>query len=264
MSEIYMRDSRRREPIFFGVAFCVADYTYSSSGERSSMQKPALGSIILFIDIMVVIVLIVVINLLEIRFNQFVKLWNKSSTSMNNFTLVFENKVCDYKYEAKDMMYQAKLTYHIESILKKEFTDRAEETNDVASLEKLYNEKPWEVLDVCFAKQQNTSELDTIIGMNAAYRKKKRTIVDKSRLLEKYEATEPKDDKDKEARLVEEQKLTEIIVAEEEFYAEKKQEYIDMIEYQIYENYSQTEENKKTDEDKAIDQVFVTFRSMDG
>jgi hypothetical protein len=53
---------------------------------------------------------------------------------MKNYTLVFENKILDKDFEAKDLMYQARLTYHIEAILKKEFTDRAEETNDLASL----------------------------------------------------------------------------------------------------------------------------------
>jgi hypothetical protein len=108
------------------------------------------------------------------------------------------------------------------------------------------------VLDVCFAKQQNTSELDTVTTLNEAYRAKKRAIVERTKLLE----TEQNEKRDKK-----EQFLSETIEYYSDYYSEKKAEYIGMIEYQIYENFKETEENKEM---KSIDQVFVTFNSVDG
>lgn len=60
----YQEDGRRREPVFFGVAFCVSDKVYHPlSGELLRMSKMDLGYWITLVDGIVVLASILAINL---------------------------------------------------------------------------------------------------------------------------------------------------------------------------------------------------------
>jgi hypothetical protein len=68
--EYYQEDGRRREPVFFGVGFCVSDKVYHPlSGELLRMSKMDLGYWITLVDGIVVLASILAINLFHTRYN---------------------------------------------------------------------------------------------------------------------------------------------------------------------------------------------------
>ena len=117
-----MADQRIREPVVFGVAFCIASKIYSPfSGEQLDMQKADFTMVILVIDFFIIVISIFLINLFFTRFTYYAKLYDMKTVEMRDFTVSFDNKICDHLYQGKDMFYIASLYQHIETIVKTEF-----------------------------------------------------------------------------------------------------------------------------------------------
>ena len=83
-----MRDQRRREPVFFAVAFCIADKIYSpSSGEEMPFPKQDFGFVMSAIDLIIIFATIVIINLLSVRHKEYAKIFVKRNIEMRDFSV---------------------------------------------------------------------------------------------------------------------------------------------------------------------------------
>jgi len=121
-TEIHQPDQRRREPVFFGVTFCIADKIYHPvSGEEMGFSKQAFGYAVSAVDITCVLLTVLLINLLEVRFREYAKLYDKRNVEMRDFTVAVENLPCDPAYGGKDILLQAYLWEHIEKHLRAAF-----------------------------------------------------------------------------------------------------------------------------------------------
>lgn len=118
----YVKDGRRREPIFFGVAFCVADTVYHPlSGDVLDMSKQDFGYMIMYVDIVVILSTIFVINLFQKRYLEYAKVFDKRNVEMRDFSVLISNLPFDHQYGGKDVMLQALLWEHIEKRLQTSF-----------------------------------------------------------------------------------------------------------------------------------------------
>lgn len=180
----YQRDARRREPVFFAVAFCIADKLYSpTSGEELDMPKSDLGYLILVIDMLIVFITIFMINLFFRRFQHYSKIFDKKSVEMRDFTVCFKNHVPESVYHGKDIVFQAEVSRHFETVIKQQFVKNHLE--DPQTLQFLEDTQPWQVIDVNFGKSETTEE-DILTQINLWWRTRKRLIVNK-RKMEKEE-----------------------------------------------------------------------------
>lgn len=78
------------------------------------MSKMDLGYWITLVDGIVVLVSILTINLLQTRYNQYSKVYDKRNVEMRDFTVLISNLPNDHLYGKKDMMLEAHLWQHIE------------------------------------------------------------------------------------------------------------------------------------------------------
>lgn len=114
----YRRNAFVREPVLFGVVFCVSDIMYDPfSGEPLKMSKGDFVYIVLAIDFIVIFLTIWLINLLEVRYKQYAKLYDKRAVEMRDFTVIIRNLPPDHEFGGKDLMLQAQLWNHIEITL---------------------------------------------------------------------------------------------------------------------------------------------------
>lgn len=98
-------DKNRREPVFFAVAFCIADKIYNPiTGAQLGMAKQDLGFLICCVDTIIVFLLICTINLFNIRYREYIQVFDKTNIEMRDFTVVVENLPFDYQYGGKDII----------------------------------------------------------------------------------------------------------------------------------------------------------------
>lgn len=134
-----------------------------------SFSKYSFGYFISFIDITCVLLTVFMINLLEVRFREFAKLYDKRNVEMRDFTVAVENLPCDQAYGGKDILLQAYLWEHIETHLRAAF--EAKHKGNKAKMKELAVERPWQIVDINFSKMDDTEQ--TLLGaMDKAYRTK--------------------------------------------------------------------------------------------
>ena len=91
--------------MLFGVVFCVSDIMYDPfSGEPLKMSKGDFVYVVLAIDFIVIFLTIWLINLLEIRYKQYAKLYDKRAVEMRDFTVIIRNLPSDHEFGGKDLM----------------------------------------------------------------------------------------------------------------------------------------------------------------
>jgi len=118
----YMRDARIREPVLFGVAFCVSDKIFHPfTGEELSIDKSQFVYFILIIDIICVLIVIYFINWLEWSYKEYAKVFDDTNVEMRDFSLRIENIPVDMVYGGKELMLHAQLWNHIELLVQKAF-----------------------------------------------------------------------------------------------------------------------------------------------
>ena len=104
----YRRNDFVREPRLFAVVFCVSDILYDPfSGEKMDIPKGDFVYIILGIDFLVILLSIWMINLLELRYKQYAKLYDKRAVEMRDFTVRITNLPRDCEFGGKDLMLHA-------------------------------------------------------------------------------------------------------------------------------------------------------------
>lgn len=150
------------------------------------MSKADFALVILVFDVIVLIISIYFINLLARRLREYIKLFGEQSVEMRDFTVCFRNTLPDHKFASKDMFYQSNLIHHIEGLLKEDFLRVPMELKHLAKLEELDEVKPWEIVDVNFAKR-DLRESKLVSRMNEIYREKKKAIVERQRILSRGE-----------------------------------------------------------------------------
>ena len=134
----YQRDDRRREPIFFGVAFCVADKVYNPfNGAILPWSKQELIYLIASVDLAVLIATTFVINFFEIRFREYAKVFDKANVEMRDFSVRLYNLPFDHQYGGKDLMLQAYLWEHVETHVRNAFEEKLVANNNIEKLEEL-------------------------------------------------------------------------------------------------------------------------------
>ena len=161
----YMRDARIREPVLFGVAFCVSDKIFHPfTGEELSIDKSQFVYFILIIDIICVLIVIYFINWLEWSYKEYAKVFDDTNVEMRDFSLRIENIPMDMVYGGKELMLHAQLWDHIELLVQKAFEQNAERREDEAELAKIREDRHWEVIDLTFGKKdQRETELLVIM-----------------------------------------------------------------------------------------------------
>jgi hypothetical protein len=87
-----------------GVTFCIADKIYSPSGAEMGFTKQDFGYAISTIDIICVLLTVILINLLEVRFREYAKIYDKRNVELRDFTVAVENLPCDPAYGGKDIL----------------------------------------------------------------------------------------------------------------------------------------------------------------
>lgn len=253
--DFYLRDSRIREPVFFGVAFCIADKIYNpGSGEEMPITKQEFGYVMTVIDVIIIVATILVINLFEIRYREYAHIFDKRSVEMRDFTVELHRLPKDFKYFGKDIILQGYLWEHIEGHVRRAFEDIHIQSNNQARLEQLRAEQPWEIADINFDKKNN-KEAELLTKLDDSFRKKCVLVHDHHDLVN---GEKPEEKKEKIDLL--KKKITEEI----ETYKKIKDEYVEMHEEILYEHYQMTKENGKTTEDQSISKAYVTFKSMRG
>lgn len=101
-------DQRRREPVIFGVAFCVADeINVPFTPDPFPFQKHQFTYFILAVDFFTVFFMICFINLLETRYEEYAEIFDKRNVEMRDFTLEFNNLPLDHEFGGKELMLQA-------------------------------------------------------------------------------------------------------------------------------------------------------------
>ena len=69
-----------------------------------AFTKKSFGYIISIIDIICVFMTVIMVNLLEIRFREYAKIYDKRNVEMRDFTVLIENLPCDQAYGGKDIL----------------------------------------------------------------------------------------------------------------------------------------------------------------
>jgi len=147
----WQRDQRRREPVFFGVAFCIADKIYSpTSGEELGFPKQEFGFVMCVIDIFIILISIFMINLLEVRYKEYAKIFDKRNVEMRDFTVQLYHLPNDHTYGGKELFLSCYLWQHIEEHVRKYFEGKVGK-NEKKKAE-LQAAKPWQIVDINFGK----------------------------------------------------------------------------------------------------------------
>lgn len=173
----YRRNAFVREPVLFGVVFCVADQMYDPSGQPMDMYKGDFVYVILTLDFIVIFLTIWMINLLEWRYKQYAKLYDKRAVEMRDFTVIIRNLPPDFEFGGKDLMLQAQLWNHIEITLEKAIVENAEKNNDFNALNRARADKLWEIVDITFGKS-DLDEQEQLEKLDEKDREKKKLIRD--------------------------------------------------------------------------------------
>lgn len=105
--------------------------------------KQDFGYAISTIDIICVLLTVILINLLEVRFREYAKIYDKRNVELRDFTVAVENLPCDPAYGGKDILLQAYLWEHVEKHLRAAFEAKYLKSNNKAKLKELAQEKPW-------------------------------------------------------------------------------------------------------------------------
>ena len=127
----YQYDFRRREPVIFGVALCVADEVNIPFTDKPlPFAKYQCTYLILACDFFVVFFMVWFINLLEARYEEYAEIFDKRNVEMRDFTLEFTDLPCDHQYGGKELMFQANLWNFIEKHVKEAIMLTAGEAKD--------------------------------------------------------------------------------------------------------------------------------------
>lgn len=113
----YRRNAFVREPVLFGVVFCVSDEMYTPDGDPMGVVKGDFVYVVMLIDFVVILCTIWLINLLAYRYQQYATLYDKRAVEMRDFTVIIRNLPPDFEFGGKDLMLQAQLWNHIEITL---------------------------------------------------------------------------------------------------------------------------------------------------
>ena len=88
----YQYDFRRREPVIFGVALCVADeVNVPFTDQPLPFAKYQCTYLILACDFFVVFFMVWFINLLEARYEEYAEIFDKRNVEMRDFTVEINN-----------------------------------------------------------------------------------------------------------------------------------------------------------------------------
>lgn len=155
---------------------------------------------------------------------------------MRDFTLEFTNLPYDYQYGGKELILQANLWNFIEKHVEDAIMMTAGE--DKAQREQFEQERPWEVIDVNFVTTDWT-EIDMLIKMDDIDRTKKKKIYAVQKLQETPEQAEDNAEDIEQAN--------EAILEVLEQYNEIKKQFISLQEEKLYEEWTMTEENGRTE-----------------
>lgn len=117
-------------------------------------QKQAFGYVVSAVDIICVLFTVLLINLLEVRFREYAKIYDKRNVEMRDFTVAVENLPCDQAYGGKDILLQAYLWEHVEKHLRAAF--EAKHKGNKAKMKELAVERPWQIVDINFSKWDDT------------------------------------------------------------------------------------------------------------
>ena len=157
----------------FGIAFCIADKIYHPfTGEEMSFSKYQFGYLLLIVDIVFIICSVIMINLLELRYEQYSEAFDKRSVEMRDFTVQVHNLPYDHKYGGKDIMLQAYLWEHIEKWVRKAFEDKHIKNANEEKLKQLRVSEPWQIVDVNFWKIDDI-EMTLLTQLDGKYRQKR-------------------------------------------------------------------------------------------
>ena len=103
--DFYIRDARIREPVFFGVAFCIADKIYHPvNGQEMPISKQEFGYVMTLVDIVIIVSSILMINLFEIRYREYAHIFDKRSVEMRDFTVELHDLPNDFRFFGKDII----------------------------------------------------------------------------------------------------------------------------------------------------------------
>ena len=101
----YQFDARRREPVIFGVALCVADeINIPFTPNPFPFKKHEFTLFILGIDFFTVFFMICFINLLETRYEEYSEIFDKRNVEMRDFTIRLDNLPFDHEFGGKELM----------------------------------------------------------------------------------------------------------------------------------------------------------------
>ena len=104
----YIRNDFVREPVVWGVAFCVSDQVYNPfNGEKMPFSKDSLVYIILIVDVVTLLIAVFFFWLLERRTVQYIEIFDKRNVEMRDFSIRLGNLPYDIEYGGKDLMLQA-------------------------------------------------------------------------------------------------------------------------------------------------------------
>lgn len=192
----YMRD-RRREPVLFANALCIADKIYHPfSGEEMNFPKTNFVYLMIIVDFAIILISIWFINWLFYRYTQYAEVFDSVNVEMRDFVLRFGNLPNDHVYGGKDMMLQCQLWNHVERVVRNSFEEKARYRGDSQALDKIARECPWEIVDIVFSKDNN-EETDMLEEMDRLDREKKTEIhkVQTNKAEGKDEGTEASNEK---------------------------------------------------------------------
>ena len=86
-----------REPVIFGVSFCVSDQIYNPlNGNVMSIKKGNFIYLVLAIDFVVLLTSIWFFGWLELKYKGYTKIFNKGSVEFRDFTIRVGNLPNDY------------------------------------------------------------------------------------------------------------------------------------------------------------------------
>lgn len=108
-----------------------------------SFSKYSFGYFLALVDVAMILCCIFLINLLEIRYEQYAEVFDKRNVEMRDFSVQIYNLPKDHKYGGKDIMLQAFLWEHIENHVKKAFEDKLIKSNNAEKLRELRLSEPW-------------------------------------------------------------------------------------------------------------------------
>lgn len=243
-----------REPVLFGVVFCVSDKIYNPfSGEETDTYKSDFVYYIILIDLVVIFTTIYMINFLGYRYKQYASLYDKRAVEMRDFTCRITNLPKDFEFGGKEQILQAQLWNHIEISLQRAIERGAKRMGDGAALGEARKDKVWEIVDITFARS-NLDEQELLEQLDEKDRERKKLLRDVQIINEDKE-----NDRSGEIPGLEQQ-----ISEKTNEYDIMKKEYIRIQEEQLYDKYEITEENGRTEDDQSVQAAYVIFRSMQG